>query len=246
MADAQYTINGNPSPHLGTSTQAITLDLVDKRGIKAVTWTVFGSWDYSETADPVITKTGNPSGVTATLTLPTISDGYGYALGIRCEVQDAGGVTSTSTGGIYIQNYIGLYPVFPNETLEFDPINGWSARYNVALGVVPPPSPLVPLMRELTVSRELTTADVGYRLYTNSSSDIVLTIPEGILLPGYRIDLAQLGTGQLSLAAKDGNITVRVKSGKGLKLDGQYSHASLIGDEDGDPDLLTLIGEVVS
>ena len=105
---------------------------------------------------------------------------------------------------------------------------------------------ITPLLRELTVSREITAADIGVRLYSRSSSAIVLTIPEGIVLPGKRIDLAQLGTGPLSLAAKDGNITIRVKSGKGLKLDGQYSHASLIGDEDGDPDLVTLIGEVVS
>lgn len=74
----------------------------------------------------------------------------------------------------------------------------------------------------------LVLTDKGKLLTLNNASAITLTIPlnSSVAFPvKSRIDLAQLGAGQVSIAAT-GGVTIR-SSGSKLKITGQYSGASL-------------------
>jgi hypothetical protein len=71
----------------------------------------------------------------------------------------------------------------------------------------------------------LVASDAGKMVTLTNASAITLTVPSGLgLSTGQRIDLAQLGAGQVTVAASG----TTVNATPGLKLRAQYSAASLI------------------
>ena len=74
-------------------------------------------------------------------------------------------------------------------------------------------------------SYSLLASDAGKLVTLTNASAITLTVPSGLgLATGQRIDLAQLGAGQVTVAASG----TTVNATPGLKLRAQYSAASLI------------------
>jgi len=74
-------------------------------------------------------------------------------------------------------------------------------------------------------SYSLLASDVGKLVTLSNASAITLTVPSGLgLATGQRIDIAQLGAGQVTVAAS----STTINSTPGLKLRAQYSAASLI------------------
>lgn len=74
-------------------------------------------------------------------------------------------------------------------------------------------------------SYSLLASDAGKLVTLTNGSAITLTVPSGLgLATGQRIDLAQLGAGQVTVAASG----TTVNATPGLKLRAQYSAASLI------------------
>ena len=71
----------------------------------------------------------------------------------------------------------------------------------------------------------LVAGDVGKLVTLSNAAAVTLTVPSGLgLAAGQRIDLAQLGAGQVTVAASG----TTINSTPGLKLRAQYSAASLI------------------
>jgi hypothetical protein len=76
-----------------------------------------------------------------------------------------------------------------------------------------------------TANYTITAGDVGYLIIMNSASAVNLTVPSGLgLTQGQRIDIFQLGAGQVTVVAS--GTTIRFTPT--LKLRTQYSSASLI------------------
>ena len=74
-------------------------------------------------------------------------------------------------------------------------------------------------------SYSLVAGDVGKLVTLTNASAITLTVPSGLgLSNGTRIDLAQLGAGQVTVAASG----TTINASPGLKLRAQYSAATLI------------------
>jgi len=74
-------------------------------------------------------------------------------------------------------------------------------------------------------SYSLLASDAGKLVTLSNASAITLTVPSGLgLATGQRIDLAQLGAGQVTVTASG----TTINSTPGLKLRAQYSAASLI------------------
>lgn len=76
-----------------------------------------------------------------------------------------------------------------------------------------------------TDSYQLVAGDVGKLVTLNKSTAVNLTVPSGLgLTAGQRIDLAQLGAGQVTVVAS----STTVNGTPGLKLRAQYSAATLV------------------
>jgi hypothetical protein len=71
----------------------------------------------------------------------------------------------------------------------------------------------------------LVAGDVGKLVTLTNSAAIAVTVPTGIATVGQRIDLAQLGAGQVTVSAGSG---VTINSTPTAKLRTQYSAATLI------------------
>lgn len=137
---ANFTLDGYESPYITTHGSEVRLELVSKTGIRTVQWEVFSYWSNEEITVPSITKSGTPFGSIGTLTLPSVSDDFGAAYGIRCTVRDANGTESICRAGIYVLNQYNVAPGFPGETYEYDSVNGWAGRFNGFLGEAYDPS----------------------------------------------------------------------------------------------------------
>ena len=76
-----------------------------------------------------------------------------------------------------------------------------------------------------TDSYQLQSSDIGKLVTLSKSTAVNLTVPSGLgLTAGQRIDLAQLGAGQVTVVAS----STTVNGTPGLKLRAQYSAATLI------------------
>jgi len=97
-------------------------------------------------------------------------------------------------------------------------------------GVVGPTGPsgqwdTAQIISTQTASYILLTSDAGKLITMNSSSGLNLTVNGSLdLTPGQRIDIIQLGTGQVTVVASGAT----VNGTPGLKLRAQYSAATLI------------------
>jgi hypothetical protein len=134
MASPLFKINGGAAgaKHIGSYSQAITVEVADRTDVQWVQWEFFGK-NRSSVVYPTIAPQGQ--GYIATFTLPAQVDGFGIGLGIRCTVN--GGVVPgtsvvdpdlTTTSGIYVPANGGLHPPFIGETYEYDPTFGWGER----------------------------------------------------------------------------------------------------------------------
>jgi hypothetical protein len=111
-------------------------------------------------------------------------------------------------------------------------LNDLDAR-EIALGVridgVEADSKKVAFNVQTGTTYTLVLGDAGKLITLNNGSAITLTVPAEatVVFPtGSRVDIAQLGAGQVTIASA-GGVTVNAKDGDN-KLDGQYSAATLI------------------
>ena len=82
-----------------------------------------------------------------------------------------------------------------------------------------------PINTQTGTTYSLLASDAGKLVTLSNASAITLTVPSGLgLATGQRIDIAQLGAGQVTVAASG----TTINSTPGLKLRAQYSAASLI------------------
>lgn len=132
MPSANFTINSETGPYTAESGEEISLNVTDTRGLRSVSWEVFGAYPEAEIE---ITHSGSPSGSVGTFTLPE-TGGSGAAYGIRCRGTDTLGNTVTATAGIYVPDSNGRTLVgFPGETTEFGE-GGWGSRFNALADAV--------------------------------------------------------------------------------------------------------------
>lgn len=68
--------------------------------------------------------------------------------------------------------------------------------------------------------------DSGTMVLVNSSSDLNITIPEGIFPTGARVDIIRQGTGEVAIAPAS-NVTIRSKN-SAKRLSVQYSAATIV------------------
>lgn len=134
MTSALFTINGGTAGVAAdvSASSTVNLALASTSGVRSVTWTIFGT-SGSDFPAPTITKSGAPSGVTASFTIPA---GAGQAYGIRCVVNngrnEVGQVDNslTSQSAVYVLYPSGRRPFFAGETTESDSVYGWTERIN--------------------------------------------------------------------------------------------------------------------
>lgn len=134
MTSALFTINGGTAGQSAdvSASSTVNLALADTSGVRSVAWRITGTDSESHTA-PVITKTGAPSGITASFPVPA---GLGQAYGIECVVN--GGKNSngqvdnalTSRSAVYVPYSSGRKPFFLGETTESNSVYGWTERIN--------------------------------------------------------------------------------------------------------------------
>ena len=74
-------------------------------------------------------------------------------------------------------------------------------------------------------SYTLVLTDAGKLLLFNASSAVVITIPASVFSVGTNVDIAQIGTGQITFSPAYGTV---VQGTPGLKLRDQHSAASLV------------------
>jgi hypothetical protein len=81
------------------------------------------------------------------------------------------------------------------------------------------------LNAQIGTSYTLVASDLGKLVTLTNASAIALTVPSGLgLLAGQRIDLAQRGAGQVTVAGSGATVNAT----PGLKFRAQYSYASLV------------------
>lgn len=96
---------------------------------------------------------------------------------------------------------------------------------------------------EVVVTRASLVTDKGKRL--KSASVTNYTVTKGVHAAGDKIDFFMSTTGLLTLV-QGSNVTINVISGKGLKMNGQYSQAVLICESTGATDVFTFTGEITA
>jgi hypothetical protein len=99
----------------------------------------------------------------------------------------------------------------------------------------------VPINWQNVAAYTLVVEDSGKMVQLEWGTAITLTVPAGVFGPGRRIDITQLGAGQVSVVAGAG-MTI-YSNGNQLKLAGQYAAATL---HFWDANRVQLIGDIVA
>jgi hypothetical protein len=134
MVSALFRINGQLGPTQVSPSSTVTLSLDSNNGVKKVRWQITGTSSES-IANPVITPTGYPIGITATFTMPAGSS----TIGITCIVNDgrdsSGRIDNNlrSKTAAFVPFANGSRAAFVNETLEFSSTHGWTEIVNQAI-----------------------------------------------------------------------------------------------------------------
>lgn len=142
MASSAFRINGSASPVVASESSTVTLTLNSVTGVRLIEWSIVGQ-SSSAAGNPTITRSGTPSGSTATFSLGTApASGVGIAWIVQCRInggKDEAGQTVaayTSTGIVGSQNAGGFLPLVAGESLQRNSITGIYDDINQELAIL--------------------------------------------------------------------------------------------------------------
>lgn len=77
---------------------------------------------------------------------------------------------------------------------------------------------------EITADYTLSYGDAGFLVEVNSATAVTITVSDSVFQPGQRVDIAQIGAGQVTLAAAAG-LTLHTPAT--LKTNGQWTQLNV-------------------
>jgi hypothetical protein len=136
-----------------------------------------------------------------------------------------GGTTGLFTGGIQGQNIIATGSVRGVTGLYSAGIQGTTGVFSgVLVNGNNVDNQAQSLNAQTGTTYTLVSADAGKMVTLSNASAITLTLPTSVGSVGQRIDITQLGAGQVTITASG----TTLRAATGLKLRAQYSSASLV------------------